>query len=72
MTVPFGSVPIVRLAAAGLIVRDTGPVFVFAGLLASVAVTVSEVVPAVAGVPLTRQFALSVKPAGSALEVEHV
>jgi hypothetical protein len=31
-TVPFGSVPSVRLTAAGAIVRTTGPVFVTAGL----------------------------------------
>jgi hypothetical protein len=64
--VPAGGDVSVNVAAAGLIVRLTGPVVVSCGLLESVALTVSFTVPATVGVPLTRQpDDVSVRPAGS-------
>ena len=49
---------------AGLIVMLTGPVVVFFGLLESVAVMVRFEVPAVVGMPLTRQPVID-NPAGN-------
>jgi hypothetical protein len=57
-------VPRTRLAAAGLIVRLTGPVTVSCDVLESVAFTVRWTVPATVGVPLTRQ-PVSFRPVGS-------
>ena len=71
-TVPFGSVPIVRFAAAGLIVIFTGAVALCPGLPESVVFTVTVVVPGAVGVPVTVQFAFSVRPAGRALVVEQL
>jgi hypothetical protein len=53
----------------GLIVIASGPVTLFCGELESVAFTVTIVVPAVVGVPLTRQFAPRANPAGSSFAV---
>jgi hypothetical protein len=65
-TVPAGGEVRVRVAAAGLMVRLTGPVVVSCGLLESVALTVKWTVVATVGVPLTRQpAAVRVRPAGS-------
>ena len=64
-TVPLGSVPVVMLKPAGLIVIVTGPEPELGGLLESVIPTVIVVLPGVVGVPLTTQFAPSVSPAGS-------
>ena len=60
----FGGDVRVKVAVAAVIVRDTGPVVVFAGLLESVALTVTVAGPAVVGVPLTTQLE-AVSPAGS-------
>jgi len=49
---------------AGATVMLSGPVTVSAGLLESVAFTVTVEVPAVVGVPLTMQLADRVSPAG--------
>jgi hypothetical protein len=68
-TVPLGNVPVVSVSAAGLIVIVSGPVVLWAGLPESVAFTVTVVVPAVVGVPDTRQFAASARPAGKVPEV---
>ena len=65
MIVPAGGEVITSVAAAGLIVRLTGPVVVCGVLLESVALTVSLTVSATVGVPLTRQAAPSDKPDGS-------
>ncbi len=51
-------------SGAGLTTSTTGLVVVLVGLPASVAFTVTEVVPAVVGVPVTTQFAPRVSPAG--------
>jgi hypothetical protein len=62
----------VSTAAAGRTVKVTGPVVVSAGLLESVAVTVSTVVPGVVGVPLMTQL-FEMRPAGSVPErITHV
>src|SRR6201992_1967195 len=45
----------------------TGAVVLFAGVLASIAVTLTDVVPAVVGVPLMLQSFARVKPAGMVL-----
>jgi len=68
LIVPLGGEVIVRVVAA-LIVIDSGPVTVFGGVPESVALTVTVDVPAAVGVPLTRQFAPSMRPAGSASAV---
>jgi hypothetical protein len=49
---------------AGNTVTVTGPVVVAAGVLESVALTVTVADPAVVGVPLTTQLADKVSPAG--------
>ena len=50
----------------GLMVMLTGPVELFAvGVAESVAFTVTLLVPAVVGVPLSEQLPFSVSPAGS-------
>jgi hypothetical protein len=63
-TVPFGKVVTVNTSGVGLITTWTGPVTVPFGLLESVPVTVTVLVPGVVGVPLIVQFAM-VNPAGS-------
>ena len=60
-----GGVPKVSVALPGFTVTVTGPVLVFAGLLESVAFTVTVVDPLVVGVTVIRQLLLSDKPAGS-------
>lgn len=66
---PLGSVPVVIVSAAGLMVMLTVPVAVPAGLAESVAFTVSVEVPAVVGMPVTAQFAPIDRPAGSVPDV---
>jgi hypothetical protein len=63
-TVPPGRVASVRDSGAGKTASVTGPVMVLAGLLESVALTVTIDTPAVVGVPVTRQPAPSESPAG--------
>jgi uncharacterized protein YaiE (UPF0345 family) len=64
-TVPSPGAVIVNVALAGSMTIDTVPVLLLAGLLASVAFTVTGEVPGVVGVPLNEQFVFSVKPAGT-------
>lgn len=71
MMVPFGGALRIRLPTAGLIVKDTGPVWVAFGLLESVAVTVRLEVPEVVGVPVIKQLlAAELSPAGSPVIVQ--
>ena len=65
MTVAPGGLLRTRTGAAATVMLS-GPVTVSAGLLESVAFTVTVKVPAVVGVPLTTQAADRVSPAGSA------
>ena len=60
----FGGELRVKIAVAGKTVTVTGPVVVAAGVLESVALTVTVADPAVVGVPLTTQLADKVSPAG--------
>ena len=60
----FGGELSVKVAVAGDTVTVTGPVVVAAGVLESVALTVTVADPAVVGVPLTTQLADKVSPAG--------
>ena len=64
-TVPAGGDVRVSVTAAALMVMLTGPVVELDGDAESVALTVTDEVPAVVGVPLREQFAFSVRPAGS-------
>ena len=66
---PLGKVPVVIDIAAGTIVMLTGPVVVCAGFAESVAFTCRFEVPAIVGVPLTRQLAPIVSPRGSVPDV---
>ncbi len=68
-TVPSGRVPAPMARGAGLMVRVTGPVVLWAGLPLSVAFTIKFTVPAMVGVPLTRQLGPSVRPAWSVPEM---
>ena len=61
----FGGELRVKVAVAGNTVTVTGPVVVAAGVLESVAFTVTVAVPAVVGVPLSTQLADKVSPAGN-------
>jgi hypothetical protein len=54
----------VKVAVAGNTVMVTGPVVVAAGVLESVALTVTVVVPAVVGVPVITQLADMVRFGG--------
>ena len=60
----FGGELRVKVAVTGNTVTVTGPVVVAAGVLESVALTVTVADPAVVGVPLTTQLADKVSPAG--------
>jgi hypothetical protein len=63
-TVPFGSMEFASTSGAGAIVMLSGPVVDSCGLLESVAVTVTLLVPGTVGVPLT-VHPLSASPAGN-------
>ena len=65
-TVAAGGELSVSTTVPGAIVIVSGPETVCTGLPESVALTVSVEVPAAVGVPLTRQPATRLRPAGSA------
>jgi len=67
-TVAFGGELRVSVALAVETTSATGPVVVASGLLESVALTVTLAVPAVVGVPLTKQ-PVAMRPAGRVLAV---
>ena len=60
----FGGELRVSVAVAGKTVMVTGPVVVVAGVLESVALTVTVADPAVVGVPLTMQLVARLRPPG--------
>jgi hypothetical protein len=68
-TVPYGSIPVVRLKSVGLMVMESEPDTDAAGLLASVALIVRLEVPATSGIPLTRQLGPIKRPLGRVPEV---
>ena len=57
-----GGLPTVSVEAAGLMVTATLLVVMLAGLLESVAATLSVTVPLALGVPVTVQLVLNVRP----------
>jgi hypothetical protein len=63
--VPAGGELNVSTPGAGLMVMETGPDVVFAGLAESETCTVMTLVPAVVGVQETVQLPANVRPAGN-------